>query len=323
MTPLRFLVLTDHSGHSDQNSLYALVNTLRMDPRCAAVDVASRGDARNAAFFADGSGELCGRAVDGRLAYAPDGGAFGRGIRALDPHDYDVVWLRLPHPVAPAFFDFLEELTAPETGGRGPLVVNRPRGIRTTGDKSFLLNFPELTPPVRLVNDEAEARDFAERFPIVLKPLRAYGGQGIVRMDGPDAAVDADWSTPYLAMKFLKNVSEGDKRILVVNGQILAASLRIPPPGEWLCNVARGGRSVGAEAAPEEEAMIADLAPVLLHHGICFAGIDTLVADDGRRVLSEINTLSIGGFPQAEAQSGRPILQRAIDELFIYCYDRR
>ncbi|WP_116125225.1 RimK family alpha-L-glutamate ligase [Lewinella sp. IMCC34183] len=322
MKHLSFLVLTDHSGHSDQNSLYSLVNTLRLDPRCAHVDVASRGDAQNAEFFAGGGAQVRGFRVTGPLSYRSDGGAFRTADRQLDPKDYDVVWLRLPHPIAPAFFTWLEQVAAPAAGGSGPLVVNRPRGTLTTGDKSFLLNFPDLTPPVRLVTDEAEAREFAGEFPIVLKPLRAYGGHGIVRMDHPDASVQADWSAPYLAMKFLRNVSQGDKRILIVNGRILAASLRIPPPGEWLCNVAQGGRSVAADVEPEEEAMIAELAPVLLHHGICFAGVDTLVNDDGRRVLSEINTLSIGGFPQAQVQSGRPILQQAIDELFSYCYER-
>ena len=315
--PLSFLVLTDHSGHSAQNSVYSLVNTLRKDPRCRQVDIASRGSAQNQAFFRGAGPQVRGFTVERELVYRPDGKQFAGAVQVLELTQYDVVWLRLPHPVPQEFFTCITGLTA----GTNTLIVNDPVGITETGVKSFLLHFREWTPPIELVRTAGEARSFTEQFPLVLKPLRAYGGQGIRRIDRPEDADTVDFAEPYLAMKFLKNVSQGDKRILVVNGKILAASLRIPAPGQWLCNVAQGGKSVGAEIEPEEEAMIEALAPELLRRGICFCGVDTLVDDDGKRVLSEINTLSIGGFPQAEAQSGRPVLQQTIDELFHYCYD--
>ena len=319
MTPLRFLVLTDHGGHSDQNSLYALVRTLAADARCATVEIASRSNPLNHAFFSGDAAPVHGLSANASFTFDSARDALSRTRAVLDPPAaYDVVWLRLPHPVPEAFFAALEAL-APTVP---PLLVNDPVGIRETSTKAFLTAFPDWTPPTRLVATEREARDFAARHPIVLKPLRAFGGQGILRLDTPEAAAGIDFSEPYLAMKFLRNVSAGDKRILVVNGQILAASLRIPPPGEWLCNVARGGTSVGAEVDDDERALIAAIGPELLTRGICFAGIDTLLNDAGRRVLSEINTLSIGGFPQAEAQTGRPVVQEAIDQLFAYCYDR-
>ncbi len=317
MTPLSFLVLTDHRGHSAQNSVYSLVNTLRQDPRCKYLAIASRGSEQNRSFFSGAGTQVQGFLVNEKLAYREDGSQFARETHPLDWLDYDVIWLRLPHPVEEAFFAHLmtHAPTVP------PLIVNDPDGITTTSTKAFLLHFPSLTAPSRLVYTAQQTRGFAAQFPLVLKPLRAYGGQGIRRIDRPEDADAVDFTEPYLAMKFLKNVSQGDKRILVVNGKILAASLRIPAPGQWLCNVAQGGKSVGAEIEPEEHAMVETLAPELLRRGICFAGIDTLVGDDGQRVLSEINTLSIGGFPQAEAQTGRPILQQTIDELFSYCYD--
>lgn len=321
MNRLSFLVLTDHSRHSDQNSLYALVNTLARDPRCARLDIASRGDRANDDFFAGGGARVRGFSVQGALEFSRHGGAFHAADSWLDPTAYDVVWLRLPHPVSNDFFTHLTE----RIGSCPPLIVNDPRGIQVTSTKAFLTDFPQLTPPTRLVSSPAEVADFAREFPIVLKPLRAYGGHGIVRVEHPDQDVAELFNRNedrYLAMKFLKNVSQGDKRILVVNGRILAASLRVPAPGEWLCNVAQGGQSIASEVTPGEEAIIDALSPHLLAHGICFAGVDTLVDDAGQRVLSEINTLSIGGFPQAELQTGRPILQQAIDELFSYCYER-
>jgi glutathione synthase len=314
--PLSFLVLTDHRGHSDQNSLYALVTTLVADPRCAYVDVASRGVVANRQFFQGDGAQVEGFRVKEDLRYAVDGGQFVQTTVPLDVGGYDVVWLRLPHPVPDSFFNALRATTP-------GLIVNDPEGIRATSTKEFLLRFPKWTPPSRLVRTAEEVTDFAHCHPIVLKPLRAYGGKGILRIDRPEEAEKLTLDEPYLAMKFLKNVSQGDKRILVVNGRILAASLRLPPPGEWLCNVAQGGTSVPAEVTVHERKMIAAIAPELLRRGICFAGIDTLTDDDGRRVVSEINTLSIGGFPQAAAQTGRPIVQQAIDELFNYCYARR
>jgi glutathione synthase len=178
-----------------------------------------------------------------------------------------------------------------------------------------------------------EILDFAAKFPIVLKPLKEYGGKGLLKINGAelnDGALNFDTKTylqqqkkyieteGYLAMKFLKNVSKGDKRILVVNGKILAASLRLPAENSWLCNVAQGGTSVASEVDADEIKMIETITPKLLEAGILIFGADTLVNDDGKRILSEVNTLSIGGFPQAEKQTGKPILQLTIDEIINY-----
>ena len=124
--------------------------------------------------------------------------------------------------------------------------------------------------------------------------------------------------TPYLAVKFLKNVKNGDKRILVVNGKILAASNRLPAPNSWMCNVAQGGSSVKSGINPEEKMMIETINPFLAKEGIFMYGVDTLENDEGKRILSEINTLSIGGFPQAESQSGIPVVHIAINEMIKY-----
>ena len=244
----------------------------------------------------------------------------------LDPAT--VIWLRLPPPADANLFAALDRA--------GNRVLNAPRGILETGSKDFLVNFPDWTTDIELLRTYAEVEAFTARFPAVLKPLREYGGRGILRVE--DGLVDtgegtlpllpeniplAPASEPqnsaapvYLGMRYLKNVSEGDKRILVVNGRILGASVRLPAPGKWLCNVSQGGRSEPAEPTERERAMIAAIAPVLLQKGVVIFGADTLVDDAGRRVLSELNTNSIGGFPQAEAQSGRPVLQQTIDGLY-------
>lgn len=338
MRKLKFLILTDHRGHSEQNSLYALTRKLAADARTAFAFVVSRADARNTLFF---SGELdaplYGLIADENFTFDSAANQFQRSDDHIFYGEADVVWLRLPPPADRLFFANLTSFAPADAPDEQPLIINNPAGILETGSKAFLLNFSEFTAPARRVHSNGEVMNFAARHPIVLKPLEEYGGRGLVRVldekveeDGQQYPLN-EWldrhesdilSGKYLAMKFLKNVSEGDKRILVVNGQILGASLRLPAKGHWLCNVAQGGTSVPSEPTPEEEEMVTAIAPVLLEKGVVIFGVDTLVNDNGKRVLSELNTNSIGGFPQAAAQTGRPILQQTINGIYDYISGR-
>lgn len=323
-----FLVLTDHSRHSSENSVYALMAKLSQHSQCGKLDIASRGNSANAAFFQNcASTTLNVKSVDAQFSFDKSGNQFIENTQLVDVQDYDVIIMRLPRPTSDAFLNFVAEL------GQDKVIINHPKGIQQTSTKAFLLNFPEVCPAIRLCYSIAEILTFAKQFPIVLKPLKEYGGKGILKIDGDvlnDGTTDFDTITylenlksyieteGFLAMEFLKNVSQGDKRILVVNGQILASSLRLPAENSWLCNVAQGGRSVPAEATPEEIHIIKTITPKLLEAGILIFGADTLVNNDGKRILSEVNTLSIGGFPQAEKQTGRPILQQTVDGIINY-----
>ena len=114
-------------------------------------------------------------------------------------------------------------------------------------------------------------------------------------------------------MEYLPGVKHGDKRVLVVNGKIMGASLRIPPDGSWMCNVSLGGHSVYADVEPEEKEMAKILIEKLAKRGICIFGFDTLIGKEGKRVLSEVNVLSIGGIVPMEKESGRPVVQMTAD----------
>ncbi|KAA3627400.1 MAG: hypothetical protein DWQ02_19845 [Bacteroidetes bacterium] len=174
------------------------------------------------------------------------------------------------------------------------------------------------------------------KFPIILKPLREYGGNGLIKIDGErvweggeevsfrefiEKIMDSDFE--YLGVKFLKNVHLGDKRIVVINGKIMGASLRRPAAGSWICNVAMGGSSGYAEVDEDEEKIIERIDPVLSNLGIVMYGIYTLVGDDGKRVLSEINTTSIGGLPQIANLTGRPLLKEAADLIWNYILEKK
>lgn len=329
---LKFLVLTDHSKHSSENSIYALMSKLSQHPNCERVDIASRGNSMNDGFFVEQETEkLYAISIDNFFTFDTTQKQFSENGRVVAVRDYDVIILRLPRPVDTDFMGFIAYL------GEHKIIINHPDGIEKTSTKAFLLNFPALCPPMKMCHSVEDIIEFSTNFPIVLKPLKEYGGKGILKISGEvlnDGQMDYNTidylrqqetyikNEGYLAMKYLNNVAQGDKRILVVNGQILASSLRIPAENSWLCNVAQGGRSVLSEVTEEEKHIIKTISPKLLEEGILIYGADTLVDDDGKRVLSEINTLSIGGFPQAEAQTGLPILQQTVDGIMTYCASR-
>ena len=328
MKKYKYLALTDHSGHSKENSLYALMRTLSKHDKTHSVSVASRGDIRNEPFFNEvENSELYITSVNENFEYESDGQQFTNSETKKSIADFDVIIMRLPRPVSDEFLDFLTQ------EAKGKVIINHPHGIRKTSTKQYLLHFPQVCPEMKMVRSAKEVKAFAEHFPIVLKPLREYGGKGIVKIEkgkvhhGDEVHSLEEYLSiikieleldGYLAMKFLKNVTAGDKRILVVDGQILASSLRLPAEDSWLCNVAQGGKSVPSEADADEIAIINKITPFLKQEGILMFGADTLVDDNGKRVLSEVNTLSIGGFPQAEKQTGRPILQQTIDLITKY-----
>ncbi len=320
------LILTDHSGHSKENALYDLAVKMHLSERTSQVDIASRGNKINDDFFGCGRhAAIHGCTIDEGLAYAAEDHPLGKELRLVDKTSYDLIWLRLPPPLSLEFLKYLKEVF-PEQ-----IIVNDPLAIYETGSKEFLLNFPSVCPPMRLCNSVEDISNFAQEFPIVLKPFREYGGKGLVRIDRDIAYVGQQKMSvdefleslhnnevEYLGVRFLKNVDQGDKRIIVVNGEVMGASLRLPASGSWICNVAMGGTSHYADITEEEYQIIKTVDPVLNKMGIVMYGIDTLVGDDGKRVLSELNTTSIGGLPQISRLLGEPLVEKAIDLIWDY-----
>ncbi len=331
MKQFKVLVLTDHSNHKAGNSLYPLARIMCQHPNCAQLDVATRGNNLNDRFFKDFvAKEMLVSRVDEHFTFSKDGEAFLRNRSKELLAQYDVIWLRLPPPLSPEFLAFLTKELSDK------LIINAPEGIFQTGSKAFLMNFPDICPPMKICRSVADIKAFKNQFPIVLKPFREYGGRGIVKIDGDrvqegkqemtfDAFVAKIKSSDieYLGVKFLKNVSQGDKRIVVVNGKIMEASLRLPPKDSWICNVAMGGSFHSAHVDEEEAQIIERINPTLSEMGIVMYGIDTLVDDDGKRILSEINATSIGGLPQAAKLTGKPLVEEAIDLIWNYITEKK
>lgn len=324
MQKLKVLVLTDHTNHSSENSMYSLLLSMRKHPRCEQIDVATRANTLNDSFFKKyTSTELLVSKVEEDFAFSPEGKSYQNDLQRKNVAGYDAVWLRMPPPLSKPFLIFLKHKFPNQ------IFINDPDGIYETGSKEFLFNFPEVCAPMKICKSEEDILEFSQQFPIVLKPFRDYGGRGIVRIDGEkvwegknEILLDdffqklKNTKIEYLGVKFLKNVSQGDKRIVVVNGKTIGASLRLPPKDSWICNVSMGGSSTFAEAEADEIKIVNRINPTLEKLGIVMYGVDTLVGDDGKRILSEINTTSIGGIPQMEKQQGKPLIKATTDQIW-------
>jgi glutathione synthase len=294
--------------------------------------VASRGLPENDYFFQGMQrNALLGCKIDETFKYTDSGEYYRKSFKKLNCHDFDMVLMRLPRPIEDDFLLWVEEVFS------HAVIINKPSGIIATSSKKYLVNFPEVCPDIRVCYSVEDVKEEISKFPIVLKPLKEYGGKGLLKINGNttddgsnkyntddylNTIKDAIENEGYLSMKFLKNVTEGDKRILVVGGEILASSLRLPAEDSWLCNIAQGGKSVSSDVTEREREIIKIISPTLEKKGVLIYGADTLVDDDGNRVLSEVNTLSVGGFPQAEAQTGKPVIKNLLRKIFEYAEAR-
>lgn len=322
----KVLILTDHTNHSSENSLYPLATEMLTHPNTDCVDVVSRGNGINQGFFFfQPDANLWATRISKAFNFKKQGHPLSVDYQKIDIKEYDLVWLRMPPPLSQAFLKFVQSYF------KHALIINDPKHIRQTGSKEFLLNFQSLCPPLKMCYSLDDINEFRKRYPVVLKPLNDYGGRGILKIEkdtvseGKKQMSFEDFSerylkapVDYLGVKYLKNVHQGDKRIVVVHGEILGASLRLPAQNSWLCNVSMGGTSNICDIEPEEVEIINQVDPILSKHGIVMYGVDTLVDDDGKRVLSEINTTSIGGLPQMAAMKKEPLVEKAIDLIWNY-----
>jgi glutathione synthase len=324
----RVLFLIDHASHNFTNSTYHLARSFKRHGKVREVYVASRSSPDNQEFFKTClSFSFSAVPIEDSFSFDPTGEQFGRSGRQVELTGFDLIILRLPHPVNLSFLNFLTR-NFPEEW-----IINRPSAIWQTGGKDFLLQFPEWCPPMLWCRTLEEIRAFHQEFDLVLKPLRNYGGKGILKVEkgqiiGQDGkrwdlergeeVLEELQGDGYLSMKYLQNVYLGDKRIVVVNGRIMGASLRKPAEGSWLCNVSLGASSEASHPDEREKAIVARVHDAVAHLGIGIFGMDTLVDDQGQRVLSEINTLSVGGVGPMERQYGLPISDYVADELIKY-----
>ena len=209
--------------------------------------------------------------------------------------DVDVVLMRQDPPFDIAYITatYLLERIAGET-----LVVNDPRSVRDAPEKLFVLDFAQFMPPTLVTRSLAELKTFHARHgEIVIKPLHGNAGAAVFRIgrDGTNMAALAElfgevWREPYIAQAFLPAVAEGDKRIVLVDGEVAGAINRKPGAGEIRSNLAAGGTAHATDLTDREREICAALGPELKKRGLLFVGIDVIGG-----MLTEINVTSPTG----------------------------
>jgi glutathione synthase len=250
-----------------------------------------------------------------------DGAAYGH-MRALevrdDPEDWfslgessnrplddlDFLLMRKDPPFDMDYVYTTYVLDLAERGG--VTVVNRPQALRDANEKCFITQFAQCCVPMLITRSSDEIRAFAAEHGLsVVKPLDGMGGESIFRLepDDPNLNVILETITSkdrelVMVQRYIPEITEGDKRILVVNGEPVPYALaRIPGEGDFRGNLAKGGTGVGVELSERDRWIVSQVAPELQKRGILFAGLD-VIGD----WLTEINVTSPTCIRELDAQ---------------------
>lgn len=208
--------------------------------------------------------------------------------------DLDVILMRKDPPFDSEFIYSTYILEAAER--LGTLVVNKPQSLRDCNEKVFATEFPQCTPPLLVSRDEGLLKQFlAEHQEVVYKPLDGMGGTSIFRVKEGDQNLNViiETLTNYgqntiMAQKYLPEILSGDKRILVIDGDVVPYCVaRIPAAGEFRGNLAVGGRAVVQPLSERDHWIAQQVAPALIEKGLLFVGLD-VIGD----YLTEINVTS-------------------------------
>ena len=228
----------------------------------------------------------------------------------IDLATQDVVWLRQDPPFDMGYITttHMLDLLAPTT-----LVVNDPSWVRNYPEKLLVLQFPDLIPPTLIARDLQALRDFKqEHGDVIVKPLYGNGGAGVFRLGPQDrnlASLHELFSginrEPLIAQKFLPDVSAGDKRVILVDGEPVGAINRVPASGETRSNMHVGGRPEKVGLTERDLEICAAIGPLLREKGQIFVGIDVI-----GRYLTEINLTSPTGIQELERFDGTNVAAR-------------
>lgn len=208
--------------------------------------------------------------------------------------DMDVVLMRKDPPFDNEFVYSTYILEQAERDG--VLIVNKPQSLRDCNEKMFATQFPQCTPPVLVTRSKRLLREFHQQHDdVIFKPLDGMGGSSIFRLKpgDPNVSVIIEVLTNHgtrqiMAQKFIPEIAQGDKRILMVDGQHVGYALaRIPAPNETRGNLAAGGTAKGQELSERDKWICAQVGPTLREKGLLFVGLD-VIGD----YLTEINVTS-------------------------------
>jgi glutathione synthase len=187
------------------------------------------------------------------------------------------------------------------------LVINDPVSVRNAPEKLFATHFPGLMPPTLITSDRDAIMEFRrEHGEIILKPLFGNGGAGVFRLGPADENLNAllelftqIYREPIIVQRYLPEIRQGDKRIILVDGEAVGGVLRVPPAGEARANLHVGGTAVKTVLTAREHEICAAIGPTLKEQGLVFVGID-VIGD----YLTEINVTSPTGIQEINRLDG-------------------
>lgn len=325
---MKMLCITDPLTHPPTDTTVALYNCLAVDPRFDFFHL-------EAGRVGDGTGLSVTR-VPRALAYEEFLALAQWPVERAEFGDFDLTYSRADRPYPPGYLD---ALVRHEDETR---FVARPSSIRDQADRGFCRRVAERhMPPGILTRSIDQAEQFIQaQGKVVAKKNQSYGGKGVTRiwsegtrwcMEGvaeqreersslgeillPLFASDTD---PFEFVRYLENVSMGDKRVLVVEGDIYGAVLRVAPNGGWINNITSGAIPHPATVTAREEEIIQATCSRYHELGLYALGYDFLVGDTGEWILSEINSGNTGGYGSIERLSGRPVFSRFLDWLALF-----
>ena len=227
--------------------------------------------------------------------------------RTEDLSDWDVVLLRQDPPFDMSYITttHLLERIHPKT-----LVVNDPANVRNAPEKVFVLDFLDLMPPTLVTRNLDDVKRFrAEHKDIILKPLYGNGGSSVFRIGPGDTNLNSlvelfqtVFREPFMVQQYRPEVRAGDKRVILVDGEVVGAINRVPAADETRSNMHVGGVATATELTPRDREICARLGPELKRRGLLFAGIDVIGP-----YLTEINVTSPTGIRQVKAFGGPDI----------------
>jgi glutathione synthase len=228
---------------------------------------------------------------------------------------FDVILMRQDPPFDLAYISatHLLERVHPKT-----LVINDPAHVRNAPEKVFVTEFPELMPPTLVTRDLDEIKAFrADHGDIVMKPLYGHGGGAVFRITRDDLNFGSlydmfavTFREPWVVQKFLPEVKQGDKRIILVDGHFAGAVNRVPAADDLRSNMVRGGAAQETELTARERAICERIGPALRERGLLFVGIDVI---DG--FLTEINVTSPTGIRAIKRLGGPDIAALIWDKI--------
>ena len=246
--------------------------------------------------------------VDGHWQVEKEWYRVGNGVFA-SLEEMDAVFMRTDPPVTIPYLyaTYLLDLIAPEK----TLVINSPNGLRTANEKMYALQFPSVIPETIVSQDKAVINKFVEaKQRAVLKPLGGKAGEGILFLEAGDRNFNSlvEISTkqeqePVMVQEYLPAAKEGDKRIILLDGEPIGAVNRIPTGNEFRGNMAVGGRVAQVDITEREKEICATVAPKLKADGLYFVGLDVIggyltevnvTSPTGIREIDRLNNVSLG-----------------------------